>query len=75
MAVTSVTKNTKARVILDGGTDASTGKAITKSQYITGLRSNPDGARIYDVVDLLAPCIAYPVEGVETIETKILEKV
>lgn len=74
MAVTAVAVRTSAKAFLSAGTDES-GKAITKSVTLSGLRSNPDGVRIYDVVDLLAPCLAYPVADVQTTEVKHLEKV
>ncbi|MBQ9565434.1 MAG: hypothetical protein IJU98_07605 [Synergistaceae bacterium] len=75
MAVQAIAKSCKARVILNAGTNPSTGKPITKNLYMSKLASNPDGTKIYNVVDLAAPCLLHPVSGVETTEVKTLEKV
>lgn len=75
MAVTAVAKSTKATVILNAGTDPGTGKVINKRITMSKLRTNPDGQKVYNIVDLLAECVTYPVSGVETTEVKTLEKV
>ena len=74
MSVISVAKNAKARIVLAAGTNPETGKAITKSVYLSGLAGNPDGAKIYSVVDAAAPVLDYPVSLVETTEVRTLEK-
>ena len=74
MAVISVAKSTKARLVLTAGTNPATGKAITKNVYLSKLASNPDGGKIYAIVDAAAPVLNYPVSLVETTEVKTLEK-
>ena len=74
MAVTAVPKSTKARISITTGTDPVTHKAINKNVYLSKLRSNPDGAKIYAVVDLAAPVLDGTVALVETTEVKTLEK-
>ena len=74
MAVISVVKSTKARLVLTAGTNPETGKAITKNVYLSNLAGSPDGTKIYNIVDAAAPVLNYPVSLVETTEVKTLEK-
>ena len=75
MAVTAVPYSTKATITLHTGTNPSTGKTITKNITMSKLRSNPDGQKIYNIVDAVAPCLAGTVALVKTTEVKTLEKV
>lgn len=74
MAVTAVAKSTKATIIMNVGTDPGTGKMIQKRNTLSSLASNPDGTKIYNIVDTMADVVAYPIASVETTEVKVLEK-
>ena len=74
MAVISVAKSTKATITMTAGTNPETGKAISKRTTLNNLASNPDGSKIYAIVDAAAPVLNYPVSLVETTEVKTLEK-
>jgi type IV secretory pathway VirJ component len=75
MAVQAIAKSTKATIRLFAGTDPESGKALYKNVTLSGLRSNPDGEKVYAVVDAAAPCLAHTVSGVTTTEIKTLEKI
>lgn len=74
MSVIALPRSTKARMVLTAGTNAQTGKTITKNVYLTKLAANPDLDKVMAVVDAAAGVLAYPVSLVETTEVKSLEK-
>ena len=74
MSVIAIPRSAKLRMVLSAGTDARTGKAITKSAYLANLAPNIDGDDAMAVVDAAAGVLAYPVSCVETTEVNTLEK-
>ena len=73
MAYILTTKSVKASYYLNGGTNPETGKSITKTITLNGLRSNPDASKVAAVGTLLAPVLLYPVSRMETTEVKTVE--
>lgn len=74
MAVLSIAKRASAKITLNAGTNPETGRAITRTTTLSGLAANPNGEKIYAVVDAAAAVLDYPVTSVETTEVKTLEK-
>ena len=73
MAVTAVPISCKAGLTLNKGQDPDTGKTLSGTCSINGLRAGADNTKIYNVAALLAECVAYPVVRVVKTESVELE--
>lgn len=68
MAVNVLVKRASAAIVLDIGSNK------TARVSMSGLRGNADAEKIYNIVDLAAPCLAEDVARVEYTEVRTLEK-
>lgn len=74
MAVDKIAYSASARVVVNKGTDPSTGKKLTGSVSIPGVRAEATAEKVYGVAAALGPCLANTVERVLYTETSELEQ-
>lgn len=73
MSIITIPKRTGVSVKLNGGVNPETGKDVTRSVALSGVKTGADNAKIWTIVNLLEPCLAYSVIRVERTEVVSLE--
>lgn len=74
MAVISVPKRSSVSLKLNGGTNTATGSMKTLSTNMSGVKPGDTvNEGVYNVAQLVAPCLDYPVIRIEKYVTTTIE--